>query len=346
MKKLLINLLVLEFLPCMSLADTVTLKNGDLYDVNPAGTGQEQTELQFAGTRLSFFSEPVEQVILADAPKAKESGIPLIVGIAEASFEDPEVAIEFFINANKTIQQAAHVEDIRPVVSATYIQGLNQKITKGVNENIVLSMMQGLRSDSVRVIDTRIEKGHARLAVMGKSFLGDMQGIVYLVKEGEYWKIEKEAWYSGDGIRRDSQRPLYQLALPNPVQAIENIDQDQPFALSRPQYRIDSDTLNFRNIHPTVRKNAFNFIFFIEKGRAKDAQIDEELGFRKKESTQLHIMWTGPKEMVPSPKIYRNQYPLDVSIADDKNGYVSGEVNLRLPQRKPNEICGTFMMNF
>ena len=65
-----------------------------------------------------------------------------------------------------------------------------------------------------------------------------------------------------------------------------------------------------------------------------------------KHRPHLHVLWTGPRQMFPEQTTINNEYPVDVSVADDDEGYMSGELNLRLPKKRPNEITASWLWNF
>jgi len=44
--------------------------------------------------------------------------------------------------------------------------------------------------------------------------------------------------------------------------------------------------------------------------------------------------------------MYKDHYKMDVSIADDSDGLLPGNVNFKLPKKRPNEIGAGFLLNF
>ena len=61
---------------------------------------------------------------------------------------------------------------------------------------------------------------------------------------------------------------------------------------------------------------------------------------------KMHILWSGPNKMMPQQKEIKNEYPVDVSIANDDDGYAPGELNLLLPKKRPNGVTASLMWTF
>jgi hypothetical protein len=107
-----------------------------------------------------------------------------------------------------------------------------------------------------------------------------------------------------------------------------------------PEYSLNNNFLSLVKVSTPRRKQAFMFVFFMNpKGHART--LKEKIA----KHTHMHILWTGPKQLVSEQKIVRD-YPVNFSIANHKDGYSQGEWNLVLPSKKPKEVAVSFLWSF
>lgn len=153
-----------------------------------------------------------------------------------------------------------------------------------------------------------------------------------------FWKKEIERWYTEEA--QGSSMPVRSALGSNDI---EHQRAYEEFLSSvSPRYRVNKNFLSLTQV-PTQRvKDAFTFIFLMNNPHYKYKNQPQE-GYQR---MRMHILWTGPKKMLTEQKFIKNEYPIDVSIADYKDGYAEGEWNLVLPSKKPREVKVSLMWSF
>ncbi len=61
---------------------------------------------------------------------------------------------------------------------------------------------------------------------------------------------------------------------------------------------------------------------------------------------RMHVLWTGSKKIVKEQKLIKDEYPVDVSIANYDDGYDANACNVVLPNRKPRGVSVSFVWSF
>jgi len=95
-------------------------------------------------------------------------------------------------------------------------------------------------------------------------------------------------------------------------------------------------------VNNTRQKQAFMFVFLMNKPSQEVAPVQKVSAQRK----HMHIMWTGSKRLMPEQKNIENKYPVDISIDNYSDGFMPGEWNLALPDKKPKEVSVSFLWAF
>ena len=94
-----------------------------------------------------------------------------------------------------------------------------------------------------------------------------------------------------------------------------------------------------------------HFYFLIEHGHKAD-QVgveqtrDERLIQEIDNDRKFHVVWTGPRRIFSGQKVLKRSSPMDVSMGHEKEGYMPGNVNLRLPKKKPKEVSAALFYKF
>ncbi len=354
-RSFLILMLCIIFPSLLSRADEVVFEDGATDDLSPllSPSANQQTiaknplEVQFGFSKLHYYDKAVKEVKLTAQAK-KSSGIPLFaVKEAQADLIPINLATNSFFRIYNTIQQASGLTDIRPVITDNIFNGLQNKITSGVSQYTVLKMVQEFRPEKVKIIDSRVEGKLAEFAVTGQSPFGPVQGLVNLVQSENEWKLDNEEWFSGDKTPTKADAVTMALGQPSSdpnVNASTNL-----FLDSFPQYKFNRNILALRHAHTDIRKRSFMFIFFMDRPDSQQKKFytgDLTTENQDQQRPRMHILWTGPNKMMAEQKIIKNEYPVDVSIANDDDGYAPGELNLLLPKKKPNGVTASLMWTF
>lgn len=342
-------LAVMLICPSLVLADAVVFDDGSrddldkMVDVN----GPEQKELAYAQLSLRVYNGNIANLEFSPEEKDKSFVIPLLEKEAEASLPSTDEAIRDFLAAHATIQDAVGLKEIQPVVSNDYYKKLSEKTEAGIKEQVVLQMTQNLRPATAEVRDVRVSGESVKIIAQGNSYLGAMNGLIQMDKSGGQWIIADESWFIGGSEQRKHDGVVADVFTATKEDFVQ--DRHQAISLERqiePEFSIKKRELyKLRKVNAPKHKNAFTYTFFMESKNKKEADNDpeEELVDDRK---RLHILWTGPKELVPEQKLYHTTYPLDVSVARDDDGYLPGEFNLMLPEKKPNTFLASFLYSF
>lgn len=344
MRGKLIYLVCFMLMPCLSTADEVLYQDGAKLDLNSDPTPQTAS-IQSGSVSLNFSDQSIQSIALANYPTDVKPS--LFVGVAEASAVPPDTLMRDFLNAQRKIQQAKSLKDLDESATASYIKPLQDKVAAGANERIVLSMLQTIRPENVQIKDTRSQKDQGKITLAGDSAFGKVQGVVYMVRENNTWKIDRENWFSDQKSKIASEKDLLSTMnipepLDNPIQYASYSD------LESPDYHFNRNVLNLRTAHPNIRKRSFMFIFYVEKkDHLKEHLADpDDKGVFAKRPAPLHVLWTGPRSMVPEQTVVKYDYPINFSLADDNDGFMPGGMNLQLPKKRPNGVSMSVMMTF
>ena len=105
-----------------------------------------------------------------------------------------------------------------------------------------------------------------------------------------------------------------------------------------PEYTINMNFLLLTKVSYTRDKEAFMFVFLMNKDQFKAPVSRDNL------RTRIHIL--GHKGIFPKQRLIENEYPVDVSIAKYDDGYAPEEWNLILPSKKPREVKVALLWSF
>jgi hypothetical protein len=340
-----VGLILSVFFPVtMTFADSLIFENGKSTDlINPQSIEDKpQAELEFGLTSLSFYNDKIQQIALEKNVGGKDFPLTL-VGVAEAANESAVFLKEAFYKIHQTIQQASSLKDLEPVVTPGYLNVIRNKAQSVSQEAFVLKMIQGLRPEKAQVIETRLNEDHATITSVGKSQFGKVYGKMELVQEKTGWKLEREKWYLADKTDFDKGKPIATAALNLDPQQTENVLGRRNILGSN--YKFHRATMVLQRANPTVRKNAFAFTFLMnDENKKLKKDSDSDLASQR---TQVHILFPDLNKIVPDNTVLINRdTPVNVSVANDDDGYAPGELNLRLPKKRPNSVTASMMWAF
>ena len=109
-----------------------------------------------------------------------------------------------------------------------------------------------------------------------------------------------------------------------------------------PDYKVNKNFLALKRVSYTKHRETFTFVFFMNTDKIQPKNVSTAVPQR----SRMHLLWTGPNKMMPKQKVFDDQYPVDVSIANDDDGYAEGEWNLVLPNKKPHEVIISLLWAF
>lgn len=345
-----IGLILSLFFPVsMTLADSLVFENGKTSDLLESSVleSKPQAEIEVGLTSLSFYPEKIDKIALEKTPN--KSGFPLsLVGVAEASSEAAGPLKDAFYKIHKTVQQAHSLKDLESVVTPGYMNVLRNKIKSPAQEAFVLMMIQGLRPEKAKVVETRLNENRATVTSEGQTQFGKVYGKMDMVEDQSGWKLEREKWFLADKAEFDNNKPIATAALNLDPQQTESV-LGRKTILGTP-YKFHRATMVLQKANPTIRKNAFAFTFFMNnenKKLHKGKEFDLVNGKPVNQTTSVHILFPDLDKIVPANTIlYNRDTPVNVSVANDDDGYAPGELNLRLPKKRPNAVTASMMWAF
>ncbi len=336
-----VTVLGFMLIPRLIMADDVLFHDQTKHLVDSTSS-TPTTILQSGPISLEFLDKSIQSIALENYPDDLKMKSSFFVSVAEASVSSVDSIMNDYMNAQAKIRQAKSLNDLQSLTTPGFVLLLREKVVSGANELMVLKTLQTLRPDHIKIVDVRRQNDQGKLAVTGHSFAGPVQGVAYMIQENDHWKIDRETWFSVDKTQVIQQEyPLSFMKLPT---NINDPYQNSALAiLDTPEYKFDRNTLHLQRARPNIRKRSFMFIFYMNKKEPiKQVAGASEL----RPTAPLHILWTGPNQMVPEQKVVKYEYPIDFSIADDKDGYMPGNLNLHLPRKRPNGVTLSAMWSF
>jgi hypothetical protein len=103
------------------------------------------------------------------------------------------------------------------------------------------------------------------------------------------------------------------------------------------EYTIDRNWLGLTQILEDKKKRAIRFVFCMNK-KNKNAQPAER--------SRIHVMWPGSRKRMKDQILIEKEYPVDVSVANYRDGYAPREWNIALPSKKPKEVTVSLLWSF
>ena len=107
-------------------------------------------------------------------------------------------------------------------------------------------------------------------------------------------------------------------------------------------YRVNRNFLSLARVPISRRKRSIMFVFLMNDPNRRPTDAPSA----KNERTRMHVLWPGTKRMRMEQQMIRNEYPVDVSVANYEDGYAPGEWNVVLPNKKPREIAVSALWSF
>jgi hypothetical protein len=111
-----------------------------------------------------------------------------------------------------------------------------------------------------------------------------------------------------------------------------------------PVYRTNKNFLSLSKTPFDRDKKDVSFVFFMNRNKV-DPHGSKVLDSEDRR-TKVHVLWPGSKRMNMEQTLIKDEYPVDVSIANYEDGYSPGEWNVVLPSKKPNEVKVSWAWSF
>jgi hypothetical protein len=295
----------------------------------------ESVEIPYVFSKLTLTKGPLKAVKIDHPPKVARETPFSLVATAEAT--GSMLTHDYLEKLCNSVNEATRLNELGTVLSQHNFQTLKEKEKQGISQYTILAAIQSLRPQDIRVLDSDVEENHATVAVRGWSQHGPTQGIIHLVKEDEFWKIESEEWQADT-----THMPIYSFLAPD-----HSAMPDDLISQITPGCERDGNFLGLQHI-PFRRENkAIAFVFLMNKPKAdlKAKVLPGEEYVPEKERGRMHIMWTGSKKYPKDQQIVDGRF-MDVSVARYNEGFAPGEWNLILPRKKPKEIDFTMLWAF
>jgi len=300
---------------------------------------QDSVEISYLFSKLTLKSGLLKEYTIDHTPPqpAKE-GTFSFISIAEAA--DSVLTVDYLEKLLQAVNDATTLHQLQPVLSAHNYQLLKNKEKEGVSQYTILAMVQSMRPNNIRVLDSKVEEGRATVAVTGTSQYGPMPGLVHLVKDDGLWKIEREEWQAAPK--------------PMPISNLVSMRSSREWkpkgliASVTPESAPKNNMLGLKKVPFNKDKRSIMFVFFMnKKNDLRKAHVLPGENVAKDGRGYMHIMWTGSKKIVRNQELFSDgYYPADVSIGHFDDGFASGEWNMILPRNKPRSIKMALLWSF
>jgi hypothetical protein len=109
-----------------------------------------------------------------------------------------------------------------------------------------------------------------------------------------------------------------------------------------PDYTQRQGLLTLTSSSKDRRKESINFVYHVNK----DKRAKKSYQTKNQDRPYLHVMWTASDKLLPEQKVIKDEYLVDISVADFDEGYAENDWNLVLPSREPNEVAVSVMWSF
>jgi hypothetical protein len=337
---LLLSALLLSF-SSWGEAESIVLKDGKSLDSQDFNKMGDYATLQYGMVTTHYGPTLVEKVVL-DKQVAKPIFLdPFLSSPVEASILPEHEVIRACIATHQKIQEARTLKDLKPLISNSAYQILQAKIKSGAQEINVVQLLKEFIPNSVAVTDTEFKGEKVKMAVIGKTAKKTYAGIIEMVREEATWKLDNEVWFG-----EDNKKPLvkYSVKPTNYINITEMYNADNLGEWYDPYFAKRKNPLHLRKAALTMPKESFFLFFFIDNNSKKlntnprDTTSIEEL-------PQLHIAWSGNFKTLEQQRL-QSRYPIDISVAQEKDGFLPGTMNLRLPKAKPKQFYVGVLMSF
>lgn len=342
-KECLLLTLILISSASKAMADTVILKNGRALKPEEINDAEEYFPVEYGFVTAHYGNTPVERIVLDQPPPKKESLADFFfVKTAEADPSHEHDIIQSCLLAHHTIRHALHLKELKPVLSNVQYQALEDKIKAGAQEIIVLELLRNFVPQHLAVSEVRLENGKAKVVAVGKDNHETLQGLLTVVQEEGIWKLADETWL-GPPLKRKSLN-FETLPTVSKIKTIQRVAVASEW--TPPEYTLSTNRLSLKKARLTMPKSSFFLFFFVEHNSKPKIKLKPETPPGPADAPDLHLVWTSSRRIISEQRFYKNQYPLDVSIAHEKEGYLPERLNLRLPKAKPNQIYVGVLVSF
>lgn len=339
-----ISVLMLLY-PSWSLAYTVVLKSGQTLDDKTLLDQEDAAQMSYGMTTVSYRKVAVERVQLEHPVRPINPEVSLVT-VAEASIQPTHDIIQTYLKAHHSIKNAWTINEIEPFVTKHYYQSLVDKKAQGAHDVVLLELIRGLLPDEPMVSDSFVDDNRAQLATSAKGHWGETKGVINMIQEDGLWKIQQQRWYAEESRLKELTPLLSVHTTYNP----DKITKENKVAFERgvSSYKFSRNPLALSKTRARSKlpKDAFVLVFYMKKGEKLKKRLQDPYPDDENKKPRLHLVWTGPKQAVPQQTTYSNKYPLDISIANESEGYLSDNVNLRFPKKKPRGITVEFLFEF
>lgn len=127
-----------------------------------------------------------------------------------------------------------------------------------------------------------------------------------------------------------------------------NLHTQRPYdgflAAVSPGYTIRRGFLSLAKTSVNRNKQSLMFVFFMNSDKKDSSKTTNQDSDNSR--ARVHVLWPGSKKMNLEQRVIKNEYPVDVSIANYEDGYAPQEWNLVLPTKKPRKVSVSLMWSF
>ncbi len=322
-------------------AENIVLKDGKLLDTQEFTKTGDYATLEYGMVTTHYSRTPIDKIVLdKQVPKATFLD-PFLASPVEASIPPKNEVIQTCIATHNKIQQARSFNDLKPLISYEAYQILQAKIKSGAQEINVVQLLKKFIPDSVTINDTEFKGDKVKLAVTGKKGNKTYSGIIEMVRQEATWKLDNEVWFGEDQQKPSVKYSVKPTNYTNITEMYNAEDLSQwydPYAAAR------KNPLHLRKAALTMPKESFFLFFFIDTDSKKMKSTIQNTA-KVEELPQLHVAWSGNFKTLEQQRL-QSRYPFDISVAQEKDGYLPGTMNLRLPRAKPKQFYVGVLMSF
>lgn len=320
-------------------ADSLILKEGSKLDTQEVDTSKEIYTLQYSLLTIHYTSQKVDQIALDKPEPKKELFDPFLSSVVEASIPPKNEVIRAALTAHKTFKNASNLKELKPVLASSAYQNLKEKIKTGSQEVTVIELLQGFLPETITVTDVHFDNERVKVAVTGQTRNKNFAGIIEMVKEDASWKLDNETWYADDSKSASVKNSVKMVDFSK----ISNnyMPQNLPDWYD-PYYPTRANPLRLEKANLHMPKDSFFLFYFLNQPKKSD--LLEEI---TDDQMKLHLIWSASFKSLEQQRL-PGRYPLDldVTIAQERDGYMPGKVNLRLPKSRPKEFYVGMLYSF
>lgn len=335
-KCLLITAILISF-SSWGRADSVVLKDGRNFNAQEIDSSTDTYTLQYSLVTVHYSRHPVTQIALDKPAPKKDLPDIFMSSVVEASISPKNEVIRSALAAHNTIKQASSLKELETVLGPVAFQDLKTRISAGAPEITTIELLQNFIPNTVEVTDIHFENEVARVAVTGENRNRHYAGIIEMVREGGVWKLENETWYSDDGTKNSVKHSIKYADLTRSSKS--DLSERSP-SWHDPYFPDRANPLGLEKANMHMPKDSF-FLFYFLNGKTKK----QTARFKHIEEPDVHLIWSASFKTLEQQNL-PGRYPLDMTIAQERDGYMPNKVNLRLPKSKPNKFFVGVLYSF